>query len=66
MTDLLFQQLGQPSVNMFTTAENVELLVFGSRAFQLKGWMVDTLSLPWNGLDAYMFSLLVIIPGSRS
>ena len=63
---LVFRQICQvwhkPMVDLFATSLNAKLPTYVSPVPDNKAWQIDTLNISWEGLDAYTFCPVAILP----
>ncbi len=60
---VVFQQLGQPLIDLFTTKSNKQLLVYctGLCIHKAEAYAMDALSISWEGLAGYAFPPIPLI-----
>ena len=58
----IFYNLGSPVIDLFATAENRQTLVYCSRFHDDQAYHVDSLSMNWEGIYAYAFPPICLVP----
>lgn len=59
--DRVFSIFGKPMIDLFATHANSKLQIFCSRRFHTQAYHTDTVSLPWDHLEANLFPPLCMI-----
>ena len=62
VANLVFNKMGQPSIDLFATSQNKKLPVFVSPFPDETAVAVDALSLNWTGMFAYAYPPPIILP----
>ena len=62
VVNLIFHQMGQPTIDLFATHQNKKLPVYCSPISDVNAFQIDALAFNWTGIYAYAFPPPILIP----